>query len=219
MERDRIAFFGQVLDDHRLSIQAKDVAEDVHDLLQCGVHTHGVEDEGHGVLCPLGGDSQPVEGLSHGSVISLGAHLRQPSTLPFVSLGINLQQRHAQGLIGSELVDADDDAPPLVNLALVAVGSVGNLLLEKPDLDGWNDPTQRLDPLKVVVGLTLHAIGERLDGVCPTERIDGVGDARFVGDDLLGAECDGDGVLAREGQRLIQAVGMQGLGAPQYRSQ
>ena len=41
----------------------------------------------------------------------------------------------------------------------------------------------------------------------------------LVGDDLLGAQGDGDGFLAGQGQRLVHAVGVQALRAAQHRRQ
>lgn len=41
-----------------------------------------------------------------------------------------------------------------------------------------------------------------------------MGDARFVGDDLLGAEGDGGGFLRGQGQGLVVGVGVQAVGTP-----
>ena len=56
-------------------------------------------------------------------------------------------------------------------------------------------------------------VGKRLDEVGAGERVDGVGDPRLVGEHLLGAQGDPRGALGGQGQRLVEAVGVQGLGA------
>ncbi len=134
-------------------------------------------------------------------------------------LRVYLQQWHPQRLVCHEFVHPDDDAPPLVNLALVAVGSVGDLLLKEANLDSRNDPAQRLNPLEVVIRLPLQPVGEHFDGVGTAQRVHGIGHAALVGDDLLSAQRDGDGVFAGEGQRLVQAISVQGLGAAEDRCQ
>ena len=125
--------------------------------------------------------------MSHSPVVPLFAHLLQPGTLPLISLRVHLQKRDRQRLISHKLVHTNDDAPPLINLALIAVRSVGDLLLKEASLNSRDDPAQRINPLKVVIGLTLDPVGERFDGIGPTQWIDRIGDARLVGDDLLGA--------------------------------
>ena len=92
-------------------------------------------------------------------------------------------------------------------------------MLEETPFDGRDDPAQRLDALEIVIGLPLHAVGERFDGIRAAQRVHGVDHAALVGDDLLGAQRDGDGMLAGEGQCLVQAVGVQGLGAAENRRQ
>ena len=48
------------------------------------------------------------------------------------------------------------------------------------------------------------------------ERVDGVGDAGLIGDDLLGTQGDADGVFRRQSQGLVAGVGVQGLGSAQH---
>ena len=56
-------------------------------------------------------------------------------------------------------------------------------------------------------------VGEVLDGVGAGDGIDGVGDAGFVGDDLLGAQGEERGVFGGQRERFVQRVGVQGLAA------
>ena len=173
----------------------------------------------HRILGGLSSDAQPVESLAHRPVVPLRPRPCQSGTLPLVPLRIHLQQRHPQRFVRHKFIRPYDDAPSLVNLALVTIGSVGDLLLKEACLDSRNDTAQRLNPLEVIVRLPLQPVGERLNGIGTAQRIYSVSDARFVGDNLLGAQCDGDGVFAGERQRLIHAVGVQGLGAAENRRQ
>ena len=59
----------------------------------------------------------------------------------------------------------------------------------------------------------LDLVGERLDEVGAGERVDRVGGAGLVGDHLLGAQRDPRRALGRQRQRLVEAVGVQRLGA------
>ena len=61
-----------------------------------------------------------------------------------------------------------------------------------------------------------HLARQRLDEVRPAERIDDVGDAALVRDDLLRAQRDGRRFLGRQRQRLVQRVGVQRVGAAQH---
>ena len=56
-------------------------------------------------------------------------------------------------------------------------------------------------------------VGERLDEVGAGERVDGVGGAGLVREDLLRAQGDLGGALGRQRERLVEAVGVQRLGA------
>ena len=117
------------------------------------------------------------------------------------------------------LVDAHHDAPAGVDVALVAVGALLDLALDEAGLDGRQHPAQLVDLVDVVLGLALDLVGEVLDVVAAGQRVDGVGDAGLVGDDLLGAQGDADRCLGGQRQRLVAGIGVQRLGAAQHRRQ
>src|SRR5690606_3179298 len=94
-----------------------------------------------------------------------------------------------------ELVDADDDALLLLDFALVPVGSFLDLLLLEALFERSEGAAHVVDGLDVLAGFVLEAIGQVFDEVGATERVDDVGDAVFVGDDLLRAERDLYGLL------------------------
>ena len=68
-----------------------------------------------------------------------------------------------------------------------------------------------VDALDQLPRAALDLGGQRLDVVGAGERVDGVGGARLVGDDLLGPERDLGGALGRERERLVVAVGVERL--------
>ena len=94
-----------------------------------------------------------------------------------------------------EAVDADDDALLILQLALVAVGGLLDLALDVALLDGAHAAAERVDLLDVLPRLALQLVGERLDVIRAGQRINRVGDAGLVGEDLLRAQ--------REPRRLL----------------
>src|SRR6266478_1500815 len=58
-----------------------------------------------------------------------------------------------------------------------------------------------------------------LDGVGAGPGVDGVRDAGFVGDDLLGAKGDERGVLCWKRESFIERIGVQGLAAAENGSE
>src|SRR5256884_2731422 len=54
-----------------------------------------------------------------------------------------------------------------------------------------------------------------LDGIGTGDRVDGVGDAGFLRNDLLGPQGDEGGLFGRQGQRFVQRVCMQRLATPE----
>ena len=58
-----------------------------------------------------------------------------------------------------------------------------------------------------------------LDGVGARYGVDGVGDAGFVGDDLLRAQSDQRGVFGGQSERFVHGVRVQGLCAAEHRGQ
>ena len=79
---------------------------------------------------------------------------------------------------------------PTINLAaldraLVPVGRFVNLFLREPGFDGFDHSAHRVDLAEIVPGLFFEFAGQLLDEVRAAERVDGVGRAGFVSDDLL----------------------------------
>ena len=84
-----------------------------------------------------------------------------------------------------ENVDADDLALASVEFTLEAIRGVGDLLLREAGGNGLDHAAERINLVEVVPYLALDLVGQGLDEVGASERIDRVRDARFTGDDLL----------------------------------
>ena len=115
-----------------------------------------------------------------------------------------------------EAVDADHDAVARVDLGLQLVAGVGDLALREVLLDRFDHAAELVDPAEVVVGELLETVGQRLDEVRAAERVDRVRDPGLMGDDLLRAQRDLDGLLGRQRERLVVGVRVQRLRAAEH---
>ena len=114
---------------------------------------------------------------------------------------------------GDEIVYADDDFFFFVDGHLVAVGGFGDFAL-RDSRARWPRPCRpwrqfsRCSP-----SAAFDFVGESFDEVRAAERIDGIGDAGFVGDDLLCAQRDGGGEFGGKRPGFIERIGVQRLRA------
>ena len=140
------------------------------------------------------------------------------SKLSALGLGIDAQQvGHLDLLVVDVAVDADDDVLLDAVALLVAPGRLVDLAGD--ELDGLDRAAELVDLGDQLARAGLEFVGQRLDVVRAGERVDGVGGARLVGDDLLGAQRDLRRALAGQRQRLVEAVGVQRLRAAAHRGE
>src|SRR5258706_378765 len=155
-----------------------------------------------------------------GVVVAGAPQLGERRLLLLLDLLGDDQDRDLELLVGLDvLVDPDDDALLALHLALVLVGGAPDLALEEALLDARDHPAHRLDVAEIVLGLLPEPVREALDVIGAGERIDGLGHADLVGDDLLGAQRQLDRLVARQRDGLVHRVGVERLGAAQHRSQ
>ena len=64
--------------------------------------------------------------------------------------------------------------------------------------------------------LLFDLVGQVLDQIRAGQRIDGIGHAGFVGDDLLGAQRHAHGFLGRQPEGLVHLIGVQALRPAQH---
>ena len=109
------------------------------------------------------------------------------------------------------IVHADHDFFFLVERDLIAIGGFGDFALRVAALDRGDHAAEGVDLFDVVPGAALDFVGQRFDEVGAAERIDGVGDAGFVGDDLLGAQRDRRREFGRQRPGFVERIGVQRL--------
>ncbi len=118
-----------------------------------------------------------------------------------------------------EIVDADDDFFFFVDGHLIGVGGFGNFALRVTLFDGRDHAAHGVDSMDIVPCRFLDFVGEGFDEVRAAKRIDGIGYARFVSDDLLGAQSDGGGEFGGERPGFVERIGVERLRATENGSQ
>src|SRR5208282_4306004 len=116
-----------------------------------------------------------------------------------------------------ELVDAHHDLLLPLPGPGDAVGLLRDLARNEPPLDRDERPSHLLDPVEVLSGLGLDPVGQVLDLVRTSERVDRVRDPRFLGEDLLRSQREPGRRLRREAERLVERVGVERLRTPEDR--
>ena len=118
-----------------------------------------------------------------------------------------------------ETIHAHHDAFLRLDASLGPVGRLVDLVLVEAGLDRRDGTPHRIDLLDDLDRQPFEFIGEVLDRVGAGQRVDEVGDARLVGDDLLGPQRQRGGLRRRQAERLVVAVRVERLGAAQHRGQ
>src|SRR5215471_9083770 len=114
-------------------MHAEDGAETVADLPEGHGRLHGIDDESHEVLRPASAALQCVERSPGRVAVTGGAQPADALGERLAQTGLELEEVGRALLVRDELVDADDDAPLVLDLALVAVGRVLDLPLHEAD--------------------------------------------------------------------------------------
>jgi hypothetical protein len=110
-----------------------------------------------------------------------------------------------------EIIHADRNLLVGFNGALVLVTGLGNFFLRISALDGFDHAAHLVEFFEVIEGAVFHVEGLLLDEVASAEWIDGLGNARLEGDDLLGAQGDARGFFGGQGECFVVGVGVQRL--------
>ena len=159
-----------------------------------------------------GGLAQPAQRRLDGNGVALAAGPLEPGEVALLRARRNREDRD-RGLLGLVDVGVDPDDPPLarVELALEAVRGVGDLGLRVALLGRLDHAAAPVDLVEVAPDLALGLVRQRLDEPRAAERVDRVRDAGLLGDDLLLAEGEQRGLLGRDGERLVERVGVERL--------
>src|SRR6185312_4502357 len=190
-------------------ISAEHVAHRAADLAHRRAVLERLADRRQQVLAAARGGAQLLEAAVHEHLIAVRLERLQAVDLLALGLRVDAQQvGHLERFV-DEAVDADDDVLLGLVALLVPPGGLLDLVLDERDRV---DRAAQLVHLRDQLGGALLDLGrQRLDVVGARERVDRVGRARLVADDLLRAQRDLGGALRRQRKRLVEAVGVQRL--------
>src|SRR5438132_9206140 len=195
----------------KLALLAEDAAEDPADLADRDVVLYAFNEYGHQVGLGAGGVFEQLEQAFGFRIVPLGADAVEALDLAAHHLLAHAQDFRVLLSVAAELVHADDGAMAVVDGHLVAVGRFLELALLIAHFDGPKRAPDVLDAVEVPRRLFFDVVGQLLDVVGASEGVDDVSHTAFVGDDLLRAKSDLDGLLCRQRERLVHRVGVQGL--------
>ena len=99
---------------------------------------------------------------------------------------------------------------------LEAVGALGDFLLWIAALDRLHHAAHPIDRVEVRQRFLFEVVRQPLDEIRAAQRIDDVGHAGFVGDDLLRPQRQRRRFGGRQRERLVQRVRMERLRAGQH---
>src|ERR671920_327144 len=195
----------------RLAVRTEDLLHCSADLPDRCVRTHGLEDRIHRILIAPARLLELLEALFDPVVVAALLEGLQAFDLALGDRGVYAVELDVLLVLGFVDVDVDHVALFLFELALVAGGGIGDLTHREALLNGLYHAPHLVYLPEVVVGLPLELVGQRLDEVGSSKRIDGVRNPGLQGGYLLGPDGDPDGLLRREGEGLVQGVCVQAL--------
>src|SRR5438270_4682139 len=172
----------------RRLVHAEDVAQCVTDLAKGRLAPERVLHRIQQVLGAASGVLDVLQTLVDRRLVSCPSELLHPGRLAPLHVGVDGKHLGRFRRLLLEAVDADDDLLAVVDGFGPGEGRLLDLVLHVTGLDGGHGAAHAGDLLDVAPGLGLDLVGEALDEVRPRKRVDGVGRAGLVGQDLLGAE-------------------------------
>src|SRR5208283_2917453 len=177
-----------------------------------GVGFYGFVEERHQIGGALGGFAYGGEAASDFGVGAIGAELGEAGGLAMGYGFVDLED--FEGLFLSDVaVHAYDDFFFFVHGHLIAVAGFGDFALGIAVFNGGDHAAHGIDAADVVPGGLLDFVGESFDEIRAAERINRVGDAGFVGYDLLRAQGEGGGKFGGKRPGFVEGIGVQGLRA------
>src|SRR6267143_652314 len=197
-----------------LLVFAEDAAEGVGDFSDRGVGLDGGEDRGEKILRCAGEALELGEGGFGARGITLRAESVQAGDLRALDIFIDAQRGDSAFFVRDKVIYPDDDLFFRFNSPLEIISSLLDLTLDEAGFDRAKGSSHRVDLRYVVRRKRFNLAREGLDGVGAGNGIDGVGDAGFVSQDLLGTPGDERGVFRGKSQGCGESVGVQGLAAP-----
>ena len=194
------------------------VGHRLHHLAERAVGDRAVDECVHDVLVGAGRFADAIERALHAVVVARPAERREPIVLIDFDLVRDLQDLDVVRVVAVAVgVHADDDPVARFHLLPEAVRRLGDRATEVALVDAAHAAAHLVDLVDDGEGVLLHLVGQRFDEPRTAERIDGAGDARLVGEDLLCPERDrAPRFLRRQAKRLVHRVGVQALAAAEH---
>src|SRR5215471_16690379 len=194
-------------EDGGLAPGAPDLAQRVAHLAHRDVRARRLHDRLHEVAAVVGRVLlQPRDRGLRSRRVASPPHRLDTFDLLLLERRIDAEDLDRLLLLHLVAVHSDDDPLAALDLGLVAEARLGDLALHEVLLDRRDHAAELVDPLEVVVRLTLELVRELLEVVGAAERVDRVHDAGLVRDHLLRTQRESRGVLGRQCERLVEAV-------------
>src|ERR1022692_1196736 len=205
-------------DRRRGLVLAEDGPQGPADLPERRLRTHGVEDARHQRRVRRRGLLDRCERHVDSSPVAPGAMRRESRGLLGHGAFIRAEEQWGSTLLGLGVpVDADNDLISDRDRALGAVRLVLDELLHPSGLDARDRAAALVDLVEEPASLTFELVGEPFDVVRTTQRVDRVGHAGLLGDDLLRPHGDALRLLGRDGERLVVAGQRERLNTTEHR--
>ena len=196
---------GAVAAEHLLHGQA--------DLADRGLGASGVDGQGQEVACPARAVLQRLQGGLGGGRIALGLQAGQLLQLLGADRAVvDLQHRDVVGDLGLVAIDADHALAIGVDAGLGLGGGFLDAQLGDALLDSLGHAASGLDFLDVGQRLLGQVVGQALDVIAAAPGVGDAGRAALHLQEQLGVARDARREVGRQGQGLVQGVGVQALG-------
>src|SRR5258708_7416176 len=168
-----------------------------------------IDDVRHQVLAIFGrGVAELRETAIDGRVITAVAKLIEPREDHLCGFRIHFEHLANSALIIATLmriaVDPDQHALYAIEALLALTRALRDPTLDIALLDRFDDSAIRIDLMHYPEDSLLHFVGEVLDVMAATQRIDGPRDPALMRDDLLRAQCDLRAFFGRDLKCLIE---------------
>ena len=199
---------------------AEDALHGRRDLAERGARARRLDAELEQIGIARGTFGQRLERGLAAALVAPGPHLGEAFELRLAHRRrVDVEQLDRMVLGRPVLVDPDHDLLAPVPGRLTTGGRGLDLGLGHAGLDRPGHAAHGLDLVDQRRGRPDQARRQLLDVVAAAERVDDVPDAGLLGQDQLGVAGDPGRAFGRQGQRLIEGVGVQRLGAAEHRGQ
>src|SRR6267378_3357554 len=206
-------YYSKKSDNHGFLVFAEDAAEGVGDFADGGVGFDGGEDGGEEIFGSGGAALELGESRFCAGGVTLGTESVEASDLRALDIDVDTERGNGTRFFRHEVVHSYDDLFFFLDGTLEFVSRFLDFTLDKASFDGAQHSAHLVDLRQISRRERFDFVGEGFDGVGAGDGVDSVGDAGFVGEDLLGSEGDERGVFGGKCERFVHRIRVQGLAA------